>query len=537
MNYTLKAIQTVAISLPIILCSETTAQAEDVSDADLAQNGDRSTELPSQTAQDLKRKPTPNTDVIGQKDQTTSVIAQSVTQSTTKISDAPKKLNPSANPLKLPTKPSEVNIEIDQQISLQQAVELAIRNNQNLQEARLNLERSQKELREAKAALYPRFGAELNFSEAESTESAISLELARQQGNGSIDEDISTTSFDGSLNLTYDVYTGGLRGADIKRAEQQVRFSKLDLERITFEIRFEAIRDYYNLQNADSQVEIEQAAVDEAQQTLQDAQLLQQAGIGTNFDVIRAEVELANAQQRLATVTAEQSTARRQLATTLSVGQQVDLKTADQVKPAGTWQFSLEESIVTAYKNRAELEQLLVEKEINQKQKQIALSAVRPQLSLLASYNILDVGDDNVSLTDGYSVGARLSWDLYDGGAASARAKQSETDIAINEAQFADQRHEIRLEVEQGYFSLAASRGNITTSQKALELANESLNLARMRFQSGVGTQTDVIQAQSELTTARGNYLRAIIEFNQSLNQLERAVTNLPNDQLNNSNL
>ncbi len=46
MNYTLKAIQTIAITVPIILCSETTAQAEDLSNNDLEQNGDRTSAVP-----------------------------------------------------------------------------------------------------------------------------------------------------------------------------------------------------------------------------------------------------------------------------------------------------------------------------------------------------------------------------------------------------------------------------------------------------------------------------------------------------------
>ena len=62
----------------------------------------------------------------------------------------------------------------------------------------------------------------------------------------------------------------------------------------------------------------------------------------------------------------------------------------------------------------------------------------------------------------------------------------------------------------------------------AVTLAEESLRLARLRFQAGVGTQTDVIEAQSELTTARGNLLTAIIDYNQSFTQLQRAVTNAP---------
>ncbi|MDJ0594585.1 MAG: TolC family protein [Pleurocapsa sp. MO_226.B13] len=531
MNHTIKAIQTVAISVPIILSSEASTQAEDLSNTDIEQKGDRLLELQSKTARNSQHKPTRNVAraKAKAKNESRSVVAQSSTKSAKKISYAAENLNPSANPLELPSKSSEVKIEIDRPISLQQAVELAIKNNRELQEFRLNLERSQQGLQAAKATFYPRLGTSINFAEAGSQAFVEAEDVSETEGV-SLPEgeelDTSSTNFGGGVTLTYNLYTGGRRGASIQLAEKQVSSSQLQLEAATLQTRFEAVRDYYNLQGADSQVEIEQAAVDEAQQTLQDARLLRQAGIGTKFDVIRAEVELANARQRLATVSAEQSTARRQLAETLSVGQQVELKTADEIEPAGTWQLSLEESIVTAYKNRSELEELLVQREINQEQKQIALAAVRPQVDLVAAYNLNDNLSDDVNLTDDYSVSAQLNWDLFDGGAARAEAKQSETDVAINETQFANQRNEIRLAVEEGYFSLAANQGNITTSRKALELAQESLDLARVRFQSGVGTQTDVIEAQSQLTTAKSNYLRAIIDFNQSLNQLEREVAN-----------
>ena len=76
---------------------------------------------------------------------------------------------------------------------------------------------------------------------------------------------------------------------------------ELNLESVVEQNRFEASRDYYNLQDGDAQVEIQQAAVDDATQTLRDAQLLERAGLGTRFDVLRAEVELAQARQRVTT--------------------------------------------------------------------------------------------------------------------------------------------------------------------------------------------------------------------------------------------
>ena len=132
-----------------------------------------------------------------------------------------------------------------------------------------------------------------------------------------------------------------------------------------------------------------------------------------------------------------------------------------------------------------------------------------------------------MGLQDGYRVGALLQWDFFDGGTARARARQEENDILNSQTGFANQRNQVRIEVEEAYFFLQSNKENITTAEKAVELAEESLRLARLRFQAGVGTQTDVINSQTELTTARGNRLDAIILYNQSLNQLYRAINGL----------
>jgi outer membrane protein TolC len=121
---------------------------------------------------------------------------------------------------------------------------------------------------------------------------------------------------------------------------------------------------------------------------------------------------------------------------------------------------------------------------------------------------------------------------LYDGGAARAAAQQAEIDAEISETQFANQRNLIRFNVEQAYYQLESNQNNISTATREVELAEESLRLARLRFQAGVGTQTDVIDAQTQLTTARGNLLSSIIDYNQSYVDLQRQVSNTPDNGL-----
>lgn len=445
----------------------------------------------------------------------------------------PEYLNPSANPLQFPTKSEEVQIQTFQRITLQQALELARRNNRDLQVAILTLERSRAAVREFQAAEFPSIGVESNFSRSDSPNAE--LQNQRQQSSplfGNNDDNTVSTSFDTGLQVSYELYTSGRRGARIRAAEEQLRFDQLEVERQSEQLRLDVSNTYYDLQEADSQTEISQAAVTDAARSLRDAQLLEQAGLGTRFDVLRAQVQLANAVQDLTRSRSQQSIVRRQLTRLLSLGQTVEVAAADEIEVAGDWNLTLEQSIILAVKNRAELEQLLARRNISQEQRRIAQAATRPQVNLVANYSILGVLNDDLGPADGLTLGAQFRWDFYDGGAARARANQEEANIAIAETQFADQRNQIRLEVEQAYFNLRSNAENIQTAFFAVTQAEESLRLAELRFRSGVGTQTDVISAQTELTRARVNRLTAVLDYNRSLAALERAISNLPDSQL-----
>ncbi len=95
----------------------------------------------------------------------------------------------------------------------------------------------------------------------------------------------------------------------------------------------------------------------------------------------------------------------------------------------------------------------------------------------------------------------------------------------IAETRFADQRNQIRFQVEQAYSNLQSNLQNVNTSAAALEQAREALNLARLRFKAGVGTQLDVISSESELTRAEGSRIRAILDYNRALVSLQHAVS------------
>ncbi|NEQ30617.1 MAG: TolC family protein [Leptolyngbya sp. SIO4C5] len=443
--------------------------------------------------------------------------------------EAPEALYADPNPLLYPTQTDEVEIIGTQPITLDQAIELAYRNNEDLQIALLELERSQAALREAQAALYPTVSASGDITSRQATTTSLGSTGTTGGviggGQFSTDEELQTT-VSGNLDVNYNLYTSGRRAANIRAAEQQLRFNQLEVERRRAELRLNTATDYYDLQEADEQIRINRSFLEETQRNLQDTQLREEVGVGTRFDVLRAEVQAANARQNLIQSLSQKEIAQRQLARRLNLPPVLEV---DSVPPelANVWPLSLEESIVLAFRNRAELEQQLAQREISEQQRRVALSQLGPQVSLFANYNLRNTLDEGEGFDDTYSLGARVSIDLYEGGQAVAQAAQRQRDIEIAETRFSETRNLIRFQVEQAYFTLEANLSNIRTAELAVEQAEEALELAQLRFNAGVGTQLDVLSAQSELTEARANLVTAVLGYNRALASIERAVTNL----------
>ncbi len=460
---------------------------------------------------------------------------------------APDFLTTPANPLLFPTKPEEVQLKGVRALTLQETIELAERNNRDLAISRLQVQQQQAAVREAQANLYPTLDLQSNLNRSLSSSGTIGIKARQADAITAVGGDealarslpqnatlferniaAESTSWDTSLQLNYDLYTSGASASRRRIAAGNLRAAELAMERVREQLRLDVTGEYYDLQEANEQVNINEQSVRNSEQSLRDANAQERAGLGTKFDVLRSEVQLANNQQQLTNSLANEEVNRRRIAQRLSLPEFVTVSAADVVRPAGTWKLNLEETIVTAYKQRVELEEQLVQRDISEAGRTQALSALGPRIQLQARYNLLKIFEQPVSeASSGYSVAAVATWRLFDGGAARSQAQQQEVGKQIAETRFTQSRNTIRFQVEQSYATLTSSGKNIETTTKALGQACEARRLAKLRFDAGVGTQTDVLNAETDLTRSAGSRVTAILNYNRSIAQLLRAVSNV----------
>jgi len=300
------------------------------------------------------------------------------------------------------------------------------------------------------------------------------------------------------------------------------------------DLRLNSSTAYFSLQQADESVRIGQDSVRASLISLRDARARYNAGVNTKLDVLEAETQLADDRKLLADGLAEQSISRRNLASLLSLPQDISPTAATPARPIGLWEASLQESILAAYNYREELDQLILDISINNSEANASLAAVQPVLSFVNttstfreegqsgqnSWSAVDMSDYTWGWDNATALRAR--WRLFDGGRARADYRRSKQAAEESRQRFASSRNVIRLEVEQSFINQRREIQNIQTTSSRVLTARESLRLSQLRVQAGVSTQREVVDNQRDLTRAELAYARAINLYNTSLAQLRR---------------
>ena len=446
-----------------------------------------------------------------------------------KVPDSPPDV-----PLVVPTDPKQVEIERIQTLTLKEALEIANRSSPPIVQAKLSVEQARAGLDRVVAARYPTVDASLGYTFIDSATIRVLNVAGIGQVNDISGSGVSFSSqqtilqpLNGSIGVNYNVYTSGLVDANIRAAENSLRAAEADLNRVNQATRLSVATAYYDVQNADGQVRVREAQVKNSERSFQDVKAQLDTGIGTKLDVLQAQVQLANTKQGLLSAQSSQATSRSELARQLSLPFNLGVTAADEIKPAEDWKLGQAETILLALKNRSELDVQRLQREVARDRAKAALAALGPQVNLFAAFDQADNLSQPGGVALGYRAGFNVSWRLYDAGAANAEARQFDAERALAESRFTQFADQARFDVVSAYNSLKASREQLPVATLALEEARQALDLARLRLNAGVSTQLDVIQNEDAFTQAEVNRLNAIIDFNQALVRLQRAINGL----------
>jgi outer membrane protein TolC len=420
-------------------------------------------------------------------------------------------------PLALLTAGSVYGQEQALRLSLSDAVARALTEGTAARLSSLSIEASRNRAAQARAALRPQVGGELR----------VASDMVNLKTFGFAPPGVPSVVgpfdvVDAHINFAWEVINLAARRR-YAAAQAGVRISEEDRRRTENEVAAAVATLYVAVERSTARIEGIQANVDLFEKLRVLAFDRQKAGTGTRIDTTRADLQLAR--QRQALLVAENQRNVAQLALLRAVG--ADLGTAqvvltdDETRVASPLP-TVEAALATAREARPELRTLIERLRTAQLVEKAARAQKLPRLALSAQ--AAESGNYVRDLSWTRSLNAVASVPLFTGRrveeqVAEARIQQQE----VTEQQ-RDLERQIEQEVRQALLVLENAQSRVTLAEQGVRLAEDELEVARDRFQSGVASSIEVDNAQTSLATARDTRIDALADVAQSRFDLARAT-------------
>ena len=415
--------------------------------------------------------------------------------------------------------------------TLEQAILTALQQNPNILIARQEIERTKGLFIEMRAAALPQVNATAQFQDLDphlghvntGNQNNISGEIFSNVG--------AERTYSLEIAATQVIFSGGRVPGQISSASFQ-RDSSYYSFRNTIDLIVAAVRQQFYLVLLDrALIGVQEESVRLLQSQLQDQQNRFEAGTVPRFNVLQAQVALSNQIPQLITAQNNYRISQLQLAKTLGLdfnpkrGDQAPLEAVGELLYIPR-EMPITQAIALAKENRPFIKQQKALVLSNNSQVGVARSGYFPQINASAGeeFRSSPLTDNIRAARSGYIFGATGTWAIWDWGATFGRVKQARAILEESKATLDDDVRQVELEVQQAYSNLIQGRELIQSTAKNVEQATEALRLATARLDAGAGTQLEVLDARTQLTTAQSLRLQALYTYNAALAEFDRAT-------------
>ena len=280
---------------------------------------------------------------------------------------------------------------------------------------------------------------------------------------------------------------------------------------------------YYNLIGQKLTIEVLRINLREREQQLKMTQGRYLIGVGTKFDILRAEAQVAQAKQQYIAAYNRLRLNQARLANIMGIEVltpvypfEMNIGTVETLPS----DCSIEYLYSTSLKARDDIKAQEKQVQYYKEQKKVVWTDYAPSFNMTYTYQYLGIiGDplrknENISFMGQIYLGEGLGVGTY------TKLKSFDAQIAEQEFILTDLKRKVKEDILNSYYDSLTSKERITAAQKEVAAGDEGLKNALIRWDIGENTFLDVLQAQTTKTNARRELIDATIEYNKSQVQL-----------------
>ena len=313
------------------------------------------------------------------------------------------------------------------------------------------------------------------------------------------------------LTVTQPLFKGGKAAAGLRAARLFMAFTDEVVRGVMEQVVFDICEAHYEVLLSQHLEEISRDAAEAAAAHLEDVKRKRAQGVASDFDVLRAQVELSNFRAEQIRAQSRIHLAMTSLLRAMGVSQESEVELSDELvyrpfKPV------FEEAVRTAYLNRPDLSQAELEVRLRTEAVKIALSKYFPTVSA-SFFQTLARPDPHETMQHfGYLWEGSItaSFSIFDGLAREGQLMQERANLRRSKINLSDTEEKALFELQSALLSLRDAEQFVESQKLNQKHAAEGLRLASIGYREGVNTEVEVIDARAAYTRARANFYQAV---------------------------
>jgi outer membrane protein TolC len=436
-------------------------------------------------------------------------------------------------------------------LTLQESIDIAMTENLSMKTAEEKVETAKQKVNEARAAFMPVVSASGSYTyfgelptmefDFDASMLGLSPELMQMMGGGQDQPQAQEQeseppeipmgeedTYQVGVSIQQPIFTWGKIYNNYKQSRLSLEASKQEFEATRQQVVLDVTTAFYGVLLTEKLVKVTEMAVSQVEAHVKIAQDLVDAGVATNFDLLRAKVQLANINSQLIRIRNALKLSKNGLKN--AIGMDLDA----QIGVGGELTYhpldlNLAELLESAMADRPELKQLQLQELIGEKFVSLAKAGNKPSLALVGNYDYQSNAETPGDIFDGdewkntWNITLALQIPIFDGLATRARVKQAKSglrQIQIGKEQLSDG---IDLEVRVAFFGFQESKELLKAQEETVQQAEESLRIANLRYRNGMITNVELMDAELAFTQAQTNRFNALHDYAVAIARLEKA--------------
>ncbi len=276
-------------------------------------------------------------------------------------------------------------------------------------------------------------------------------------------------------------------------------------------------KSFYLVLLAQKLVDANRQGLDVVRANSENVELQYRHGNAAEFDLLRAEVELANTEPLLISAENTLALSINALKNLLSIPLDQDIVVAGDFTFEEIPPERMNEAKQTALSTNPSILQLSLQESLLEKNISVERANFFPTLSLVGAYQWQSQDNTfqfkNYNWATLFNVGLQLSYPLFDGFRTTQRVQEASVDR--EKVHYARLKAEegLKIQIQSAELKMAEAKKRIAGQEKNIDQAQKAVRIAQTRFKSGVGTQLELLDAQVAMTRAQTNYAQAIYDY------------------------